>query len=478
MKSTLFRLLLAGFFSSGAVFGQSILPEIPAVSPTEVSITFAAPANTSASSFTLESSDSLLTEEWDIESNATFVELGGPSYRVTVPRPAEPNTDRRFYRILLGDQILVSFEGTEFLEGTNGGFPISFSSPFSGNLPYSILASDGTTTEGSLNLSNASTAVIPFQVAEDGAIEGSRFVTLSLDPAVGESVTQSYEIKDNDAIWDGVFTDEDGAELSFCIEELRSGSIKLLSLVNTDDSNFFPAGKGGLFITSTFDENDIEVTLVSNTRLGDESPFGFPSYYSLTLDGVVRPESGGLLYEGANLGDATITHLVGRVNPVVGPPADAYDRDGQNNDSLGAAVPLGSLPGVLNQNGLSIAGDPDFFSFDAPSGLDVTVRIEFFHSDGDLDMKTYNGSDTLLNTSQGTINFEEYTFQSTGGTHKVEIYGFENAENPYRLTISTETLPPPTTGEHLTTTIEGRFAIIKRPLPPQDGKASLLPASN
>ncbi|GAA5482750.1 hypothetical protein Hsar01_01973 [Haloferula sargassicola] len=455
---------------------QVTSPKVDSVSSTEVAISFTAPPGTPLANLALESNPDLSATNWNVEAGASFSLVGGSAFSVTVPRPTGPAGERRFYRILLDGEVIVTFDTDDFAEGGTAGFPVTFDAPFTGSVPYSILRSDGSTLEGTLNLTHATSAVIPFSVADDDAVSGGRFVTLSVSPEAGSSFTRSYDISDNDQLWDGVFTDSDGGELTFVLEDIVQAGGRSLRLVNRDGASFFPAGAGPLVSSGTFDDSSISVTIGSATRLGDENAFGFPSYYELTLDGLVRSGSDGRYFEGENLGDAVLVHHVGRINPAVDPPTDRLDAEA-GNDSLPSATDLGALSPAeptIALNGLSINGDPDFYRFTSPGGATVNIRIEFAHADGDLDMTRYDGGGTSVEFSNGTADHEQFTFVSAGGTSTIQVYGFSGARNAYRLMISTEALPPPTSGAHLGTTVDGRFAIIKRPLPPADGKAALI----
>lgn len=466
-------------FFCGPLLAQVESLEVTSVSAATVDISFTAASGVSLGSFTLESNPGLLANDWVQETTASFAAIGGSSYTVTVPRVSGVSGANRFYRILLNGEVIVTFESNDFLEGSSG-IPLSFDTPFTGPLPYTLLFSDGTSQEGSLNLSNATSASIPFSVFDDFQVSGERFVTLSVAPPSGSSFTQTFGISDDDVLWDGVFTDAQGAELTFCMEELNQNGALGLRLLNPNSSNFFPVGLGPVITSGTFDDSTLSATLTSASRLGDESAFGFPSYYELTLNGTVRAGSNQLFYEGGDLGDAILVHRVGRINPAATLAEDRFDLEA-SNDSLATATDLGALTTAnptLSLNGLSTAGNSDFFQFASTSGATVNVRIEFFHADGDIDMRTFSNSGALINTSAGITNTETFSFVSAGGTNTVEVYGFLDARNAYRLIVSTQDLPPATTGDHLSTTTNGRFAILQRPLQPSDAKAALLTPTN
>ena len=78
-------------------------------------------------------------------------------------------------------------------------------------------------------------------------------------------------------------------------------------------------------------------------------------------------------------------------------------------------------------NGLAIcAADDDGYSI-AGGG---TVRIEFTHANGDLDLEAYDSAGNRVGQSNGTQNTEQVTVPA-GGT--VRVFGFAGAVNTYKL---------------------------------------------
>lgn len=75
-------------------------------------------------------------------------------------------------------------------------------------------------------------------------------------------------------------------------------------------------------------------------------------------------------------------------------------------------------------------GDEDNFAIEA-SG-DFTVRIEFTHSAGDLDMALYQGGEQVK-ISQSTADQE--TITAGAGSYVLRVYGYNGATNAYRLVL-------------------------------------------
>jgi hypothetical protein len=77
--------------------------------------------------------------------------------------------------------------------------------------------------------------------------------------------------------------------------------------------------------------------------------------------------------------------------------------------------------------GLQIcASDDDWFSVAAGG----TLRIEFHHADGDLDLVAFDANGTQVATSDGTSDFEQVTVPAGGAVH---VLGYNGARNTYRL---------------------------------------------
>jgi hypothetical protein len=88
-------------------------------------------------------------------------------------------------------------------------------------------------------------------------------------------------------------------------------------------------------------------------------------------------------------------------------------------------------------------GDSDWFSVSVPAGNRMTAQIEFDNSSGNLDLELYNGDATnLLDYSDSnTSDFESVSVRTpVDDTFLIRVYGDEEAENQYNLSISF--LPP------------------------------------
>ena len=82
-----------------------------------------------------------------------------------------------------------------------------------------------------------------------------------------------------------------------------------------------------------------------------------------------------------------------------------------------------------SHDGLKVCGgDVDWFTV-AGGG---TVRIDFQHAVGDLDMAAFDDTGAQMTISQSTTDSER-VFVPAGGA--VKVYGYQGATGAYRLTV-------------------------------------------
>jgi clostripain len=113
------------------------------------------------------------------------------------------------------------------------------------------------------------------------------------------------------------------------------------------------------------------------------------------------------------------------------------------NDIASKAYDLKTIEGATSLSGLTIhtATDKDWVQFKTTSiGKEGhSVRIDFAHNLGDLDLILYDQTGTtVLKRSETTENFEEINLNGVAaGTYKVQVLGYKGATNPnYSLSIS------------------------------------------
>ena len=114
-----------------------------------------------------------------------------------------------------------------------------------------------------------------------------------------------------------------------------------------------------------------------------------------------------------------------------------------NSPNLGPCNPVR----IEDQLSIHISGEEDWFRFYIPAtGTSQDfARIDFQHSQGDLDFELYNDAGTRLGVSNGTSNSETITLNGRGeGHYLVRVYGWSGATSPnYTLTINPPANQPP-----------------------------------
>lgn len=116
-------------------------------------------------------------------------------------------------------------------------------------------------------------------------------------------------------------------------------------------------------------------------------------------------------------------------------PDDVYE----DNDALPQAADLGAPDAPRTVENLHLLDTADWFHFRLAraGGVDSTVRINFQHNAGDLDLGLYNPSGTLVRRSDGVANSEQISLDGLGaGEYYIKVYGYQGAHNSdYTLTI-------------------------------------------
>lgn len=103
----------------------------------------------------------------------------------------------------------------------------------------------------------------------------------------------------------------------------------------------------------------------------------------------------------------------------------------EENDSQAAAkaVQAGSFANLA-------CNDDDWFAITLAAQSDLTVKIDFSHAEGDLDMELRSAS-AQLGKSDGTTNTETVTKNGlAAGTYFARVYGYSGAKAKYGLTVT------------------------------------------
>jgi hypothetical protein len=125
---------------------------------------------------------------------------------------------------------------------------------------------------------------------------------------------------------------------------------------------------------------------------------------------------------------------------------DAADNGAGNDDDANAAP----LRNFVNQDMQICPGDIDVFSVDLTAGWTVDIGIQFIDAEGDLDLFV-RSADGEFRTSSESINDDEMVELDpvpATGRYLVEVRGWRQAENTYRLTL-TEMQPAPCDADRL-----------------------------
>ena len=110
------------------------------------------------------------------------------------------------------------------------------------------------------------------------------------------------------------------------------------------------------------------------------------------------------------------------------------------NDTLATAVALTAGDYVL---GICEDGDHDYFQIAVDGNQDMTVRIDFVNTVGDLEMRMYDSLGGNIDQSQSFADFEQIIRSAAegdrlaAGTYFIEVWGFmDTSTNDYDLTLT------------------------------------------
>jgi hypothetical protein len=83
---------------------------------------------------------------------------------------------------------------------------------------------------------------------------------------------------------------------------------------------------------------------------------------------------------------------------------------------------------------ITVAGEVDLFAF-TTSASTRTVRIDFTHAVGDLDLTLLDANGAIVGSSLSTANEEVVSLALAAGTYTVRVIGYENATGAYTLQV-------------------------------------------
>jgi|GEM_PF-3081538 len=125
------------------------------------------------------------------------------------------------------------------------------------------------------------------------------------------------------------------------------------------------------------------------------------------------------------------------------------------NDGFATAT---AIPPSFDRAELRIAGgEYDYYAVTVPDNTRLNVTARFNATVSDIDIRIYNGTETLLGTGFSAFGNETATVAvEDGGTYYLEVFSRNDASAWYHLSVTTEPLPPddtsPTTASTTSTT--------------------------
>jgi hypothetical protein len=126
--------------------------------------------------------------------------------------------------------------------------------------------------------------------------------------------------------------------------------------------------------------------------------------------------------------------------PLISDKLDEGDDDDFEPNRTCNTAPL-ITPGVYN-NRVVKSVDVDWYRISVPAGQRLTVRAQFKHIWGDIDMRLYGGCGASpIDTSAGTGNTETVTWVNNTGSsqfRRVRVYLFNDVRATYKLTVTLE----------------------------------------
>jgi Cys-rich repeat protein len=111
-----------------------------------------------------------------------------------------------------------------------------------------------------------------------------------------------------------------------------------------------------------------------------------------------------------------------------------------NNDAATRAVELSSGESLPRLR--VCPGNDDWYKINANAGQRIVIRVDYAHAAGrDIDVRLFNSQSQTepdqVAQSVGTSGTENISFTVvSSGTHFIKVFGFQNGENVYDLTVS------------------------------------------
>lgn len=131
-----------------------------------------------------------------------------------------------------------------------------------------------------------------------------------------------------------------------------------------------------------------------------------------------------------------VAHIKSRFPAVFGGADSGEDRvdpAGAGDDKASALV-LSKNKVTLSER-VGVAGDKDYFKVKLAANESAVVSVSFSHAAGDLDLKVYSASGSVVAKSEGTTGQERVEFKGSG-TFYILVYGYRDAVADYEFNFA------------------------------------------
>ncbi len=239
----------------------------------------------------------------------------------------------------------------------------------------------------------------------------------------------------NQATLDDGYEDNDFLETATFLDLQQQSSLNYLAILSGDDDWFsFDMGATGQFgdevrIDFAGYQGDLDLQLYDAFGNYISGSGGTGDWESISLEGLAAGTYYAKVYGFG--GEENPDYSLSVVAPTGGTTLD--DRYEQNND-IASATAVDLQQDSYFDNLVIQSNDSDWFSFNlaGTGGYGDEVRIDFWDDLGDLDLRLYDASGNLLNSSTSTGDSESISLEGlAAGTYYAEVYGYNGASNPY-----------------------------------------------
>lgn len=225
----------------------------------------------------------------------------------------------------------------------------------------------------------------------------------------------------------------------------RSPSLTGLSLHSNSDVDFFRyVAEGTSMATYSVQFNhangniDLELLDATGRVLARSAS-------STNSESITHQAEAGAVYFLKVLGTANSNYNL----QITGPEAIKPDTQ-EANDTLAAAKLLSGASPTLSGLSLHTNRDVDHFKYVATGDGSATFRVDFLHTNGNIDLQLLDAAGKVLASSTATANVETITRSVTRGTtYYIKVFGGQNKN--YSLKVTAPVVTAPVAQNHLAT---------------------------